>query len=284
VRGGKGNFGIVTEIEIDLLPVARFYGGGLFFPAVSTRDVLHAWRTWAPTLPDDASTSVALLQLPPDPALPEPLRGQYVVHVRFVYLGNASEGEMLLAPVRAVASPLVDAVGEMPYAAIDAVHMDPPQPLPFANRGAALVSLPAEAVDALLAVAGPAAGSPLAMVELRALGGAVARDPDVPNAVTGRDTAFSLFAIGVLAGPPAEAVPGGLDALIAAVAPWTTGGLVNFPTDPADVASLWSDGDRERLEEILGRHDPAGTFATNLAIDRRSRPGLVDRVRARFGR
>jgi FAD/FMN-containing dehydrogenase len=162
VRGGKGNLGIVTEIELDLLPVARFYGGGLFFPASAANVVLHAWREWAPTLPEDASTSVALLQLPPDPALPAPLQGEYVAHVRFVHLGTPAEGEALLAPMRAVAAPLVDAVGEMPFAAIDAVHVDPPQPLPFADRGAALASLPAAAVDALLAVAGgdPAAPRP----------------------------------------------------------------------------------------------------------------------------
>jgi hypothetical protein len=266
VRGGKGNLGIVTEIEFDLMPVARFYGGGIFFPAAAAREVLHAWRTWAPTLPDDASTSVALLQLPPDPALPEPLRGQYAVHVRFTHLGTAAEGEALLAPMRAVAEPLLDAVGEMPYAAIDAVHMDPPQPLPFADRGATLASLPAEAVDALLGVAGSDAGSPLAIVELRLLGGAIARAPQVPNAVEGRDAAFSLFAIGVLAGPPAAAVPGALKGVAAAVEPWTSGALVNFPAD----GDPWNGPDRDRLEEIVVRHDPAGTFATNLALARRS--------------
>jgi hypothetical protein len=177
--------------------------------------VLHAWRTWAPSLPDDASTSFALLHLPPDPALPEPLRGQYAVHVRFTHLGTAAEGEALLAQMRAAAELLLDAVGEMPYAAIDAVHMDPPQSLPFADRGATLASLPAEAVDALLGVAGPDAGSPLAIVELRLLGGAIARAPQVPNAVGGRDAAFSLFAIRVLAGPPAAAVPGALKGVAA---------------------------------------------------------------------
>ena len=281
VRGGKSNLGIVTEIEFDLLPVASFYGGGLFFPAAAARDVLHAWRTWAPTLPDDASTSVALLQLPPDPALPEPLRGRYVVHVRFVHLGPATDGEALLAPMRAVAAPLLDAVTEMPYAAIDAVHMDPPQPLPFADRGAALAELPAEAVDALLAAAGPDAGSPLTIVELRLLGGAIARAPEVPNAVTGRGTAFSLFAIGVAAGPQAGAVPGALDAVVAAVRPWTSGALVNFPSGADDP---WEGPDRDRLEAIVTRHDPDGVFATNLALARRPRPGLMERLRSRLGR
>jgi FAD/FMN-containing dehydrogenase len=128
VRGGKSNFGIVTELEFGLVPVARFYGGCLFFPAEATAAVLHAWREWAPTLTDDVTTSVAMLRLPPDPALPEQLRGRFVTTLRFVHLGSAEEGAAVLAPMRAVATPLMDLVDEMPYTAVDAVHMDPTEP------------------------------------------------------------------------------------------------------------------------------------------------------------
>jgi hypothetical protein len=73
--------------------------------------------------------------------------------------------------------------------------------------------------------------------------------------------------------------------LVEAVGPWVRGGLVNFPGDPSAIASLWSDADRTRLEEVLQRHDPAGTFATNLAFGRRERRGgLVERVRGRLSR
>jgi FAD/FMN-containing dehydrogenase len=113
VGGGKGDFGIVTDIEFDLVPVARFHGGAVFFPPASTADVLHAWREWAPNLPEDTTTSVALLRLPPDPALPEPVRGQFVVSLRFTHLGTAEEGAALLAPMRAVATPLMDRVGRI---------------------------------------------------------------------------------------------------------------------------------------------------------------------------
>ena len=83
VRGGKSTFGIVTDLEFGLMPVARFYGGCVVFPAEATAAVLHAWREWAPTLSDDTTTSVAMLRLPPDPALPEPLRGRFVTMLRF---------------------------------------------------------------------------------------------------------------------------------------------------------------------------------------------------------
>ena len=102
------------------MPVTTLYAGGIFFPASACADVLHTYRRWVQTLPDDATNSVALLRLPPDPALPEPLRGQFAVHLRFAHLDGRSgpEGKKLLAPMRAVAAPLMDLVGEMPYAAV----------------------------------------------------------------------------------------------------------------------------------------------------------------------
>ncbi|GAA1834484.1 FAD-binding oxidoreductase [Pseudonocardia ailaonensis] len=268
VRGGKGNFGIVTEMEFDLVPVARFFGGAVFFGADDARTVLHAWREWAPTLPEETGTSVAMLRLPPDPALPEPLRGRFVVAVRFTHLGPAEEGEALLAPMRAAAGPIMDTVGELPYAAIDAVHMDPVAPMPVWDRGCAVSALPAAAVDALLAAAGPEVQVPLAMVELRLLGGAIRREPEVPNAVAGRGAAFSVFTVGVLAGPPIEVVAACAAAVVESVDEWNCGALVNLlgQAGPARVGALWGDEDRARLLAIARRLDPAGTFATNVVI------------------
>lgn len=268
VLGGKGNFGIVTDIEFELMPVPRFYGGGIFFPASATADVLHAWREWAPTLPEDASTSVALLRLPPDPALPEPLRGQFVTHVRFTYLGDTEAGAALLTPMRAVAEPLLDLVDELPYAAVDAVHMDPTDPMPIWDRGTGLAELPAAAVDAVLAAAGPAADVPLTMVEIRLLGGAIGRQPAVPNAVTGRDAAFSLFILGVLAGQPVEVVAAATAAVVEAVLPWQRGGVLNLlgQAGPRRIGELWNDAERTRLLRTRAYYDPAGLFASNIVI------------------
>jgi hypothetical protein len=84
LRGGKGNFGIVTELQIELMPVAALYGGSVFYPGAAASDVLHAFAEWSADLPERVSTtSVALLRLPPQPQLPEPIRGQFVVPVRY---------------------------------------------------------------------------------------------------------------------------------------------------------------------------------------------------------
>ena len=91
----------------------------------------------------------------------------------------------------------VDGVGVLPYAAVDAIHADPIDPLPFHERAALLADLPPEAVDALVAAAGDGSGSPLIMVEIRQLGGALARGPRVPNAVAGRGAAWTVYVVGV---------------------------------------------------------------------------------------
>jgi FAD/FMN-containing dehydrogenase len=268
VRGGKSTFGIVTDLEFGLMPVARFYGGCIFFPGEATAAVLHAWREWAPTLSDDTTTSVAMLRLPPDPSLPEPLRGRFVTSLRFVHLGSAADGAAVLAPMRAVATPLMDLVDDMPYVAVDAVSMDPTTPMPVRERGVTVDALPAAAVDALLAVAGPDVPAPLALVEVRLLGGAIARRPVVPSAVAGRDAAFSVFTIGAPFGPPVEAALAGMAAVIDAVRPWTSGALLNFvgTATAEQVGRLWNPADRARLLQIRDRVDPTGLFATNIHI------------------
>ncbi|MGH3495915.1 MAG: FAD-binding oxidoreductase [Nocardioidaceae bacterium] len=164
LRGGKGNVGIVTSLVCGLVPLGRFYGGGVFFPGSAAPRLLDSYRQWTATLADTTCTALALLRLPPLPDIPEPLRGQFVVHLRFVHLGDRSEGEALLAPMRAVAPAIIDAVDEMGYADIDHVHQDPDHPVPAKENNTLLRELTPEAVDALLEVVGPDASSPLTIV------------------------------------------------------------------------------------------------------------------------
>jgi FAD/FMN-containing dehydrogenase len=263
LRGGKGSFGIVTELEFGLVPVTGLHGGGLFFPGSAARDVLHAYRGWVATLPEETTTSVAILRLPPLPALPEVLRGRTVVHLRFAHLGPADDGAALLAPMRAVAPALIDTVADLPFAAADAIHMDPTDPLPAHERGTLLRELPAAAVDELLAAAGPEVELPLAIVELRHLGGALGRPAPVPNAVTGREAAFSCLVIGPMAAPVAGIVPGVVASVVDRLAPWSTGGsLLNFVggRGAQQVAGLWGADDRARLLAVKRRLDPAGVL------------------------
>ncbi|MEU6586101.1 FAD-binding oxidoreductase [Nocardia sp. NPDC046763] len=270
LRGGKGNFGVVTELEIDLMPVADLYGGSVFYSDAATHDVLHAFAGWSTGLPERVSTaSVALLRLPPSPALPEPLRGRFVVQVRYAHLDGAGPGAELLAPMRAVAEPLLDTVREIPYTAVDSIHQDPVDPLPFWDGGAGLTGLPPAAVDALLEVAGPGRDIPVPLVEVRLHGGAMARPPAVPNAVTGRDAAYCLSAIGLMTEDTSPVTPGLIDDIVGAVAPWHSVSVPFNLIGPATVervAGLWNEQDHARLLAVKHRVDPAGLFGGGHTI------------------
>ena len=262
VRGGKVGFGIVTEMEIDLVEVARFHGGGLFYPGAQAGAVLEAWRTWSAGLPEEVTTSIALLRLPADPHLPPPLSGQFVVHVRYAHLGEADEAEQLLAPMRAAAPVLVDTVGELPYAAADAVHMDPPTPMPCYDHGLALDSLTRDTVDTLVDAAGPDSDSVLTAIELRLLGGALALPAASPYAVVCRHAAYGVYVLGVPAGPAAAMVPAQVEAVVAALEPWRRGALVNFlgAASRAEWRAAWSEADRTLLATVARQHDPDDVF------------------------
>ncbi|MEV6373511.1 FAD-binding oxidoreductase [Micromonospora musae] len=271
--GGKGNFGVVTAIEFALFPVTEFYGGGLHFAGEQMEDVLRVWRTWAPELPEQATTSVAVQRLPPLPELPEPLRGAFVLHVRFAYLGTAEEGERLLAPIRAVTRPLVDGVRMLPYADSPLIHLDPPTPLPYYDRTTTLREFTPEALDALLEFAGPASDNPLLSIEIRALGGAFDREPEVPNAVPTRGVPYVVFGIGVGGPDQADLLRGSLERLVHTFEPWTVDGrrMVNFlskdeATTPEQVRLAYGAERYDRLARVKRRFDPENMFRVNHNI------------------
>ncbi len=267
VRGGQGGFGIVSAIEFDLIEVPEFFGGALIFPAPAIADVLHAFAAWAPTLPEEVTTSVALLRLPPTEDVPPPLRGVVSLALRFGFTGSAEQGEGLLAPMRKVAAPLLDSIGPMSYAAVDGIHMDPPDPLPAVTRGGLLHSLPADAIDTLLQVAGPDVEIPLAVVELRLMGGALARPAAEPNAVAGRDGAYAVTAIAPAPPPLMDVAPVVAQGVLDALAPWSTEtGLANFAGHGGEALSrVWTPDVAERLRRVKASVDPGNRFGGAFA-------------------
>lgn len=268
LRGGKGNVGIVTSMEIDLFPISDLYGGAVFWPGELAPTLLTVFAEWSATLPDDFAASIGLLRLPPLPEVPEPLRGRFAVHLRVAYLGEDAEGERLLAPMRAVAPPMIDMVGRMPYAQLDRIHLDPDQPAPFEEGGTLLGELTPETIGTILDHAGPDTDCPLLLVELRLMGGALARAG--ADAVGGRDAAYAMFAVGVLMPPFADAVLPAVRQLVAALRPWSTGGtMVNFhgtPGDDADRARPWSAPTFERLQRAKATYDPANLLRFGHAV------------------
>jgi len=271
VRGGKDNFGIVTAIEFDLFEAPRLYGGGLYFPGEFAGDVLHAYRSWAATLPEEMTASVALLRLPPLDIVPEPLRGRFTVHLRIAYLGSPEEGARLVAPIREIAPAIIDTVADMPYKDAGAIHADPSSPLPVYEASARLAELPEAAVEAIVRAAGPDADCPLAMVEVRQLGGALAREPEVPNAVSGRNARFQVFCAGIGGTMEAPFIYASMDEVFRGLKPWKIAeGTLNWLSmrdiEPESIRDAFGKDVHSRLVAVKRAYDPANLFRVNHNI------------------
>jgi hypothetical protein len=172
LRGSGGNIAIVTAIELRLFPHAEVQAGILWWPIERGAEVLHAWRELTERgVPDELATLGRYLRYPPIPEIPEPRRGKSFVVVEAVHLGSLAEADALLAPLRAL-EPAEDTVRTIPVRELIELHMDPPQPVPATSDGMFLSGLPAEAVDALVSAE---AESPLVSLEVRHLGGELAR-------------------------------------------------------------------------------------------------------------
>ena len=256
VRGGGGGVGVVTALEMRLYPVRELYAGVLFFPIQRTAEVLHAWRAWTGTVPDEVTSLGRILRLPPLPEVPEHLRGRAFALVEAAYLGDALTGAELIQPLRRL-GPELDTFAMIPAPALAQLNMDPPQPVPFQGDGAFLADAPADAIDAVVALAGPDADTPLASVEVRHLGGALAR-PAPGGAQPSIDAKYVVFAGGFTPTPElASVVRGQAQAVKDALAAWHASyDYYNFEETPAAASAVLSPASYRRLQKIKASYDP----------------------------
>jgi FAD/FMN-containing dehydrogenase len=263
LRGGGGNFGVVTAIEFAVYPVAELYAGVMFFPFERTSEVLHAWRELLPALPEELMTWASLLQFPDLPEIPEDVRGGSFAVVFAAFLGSEADGRELMRPVREL-GPAMDTFGMVPPIALADMAMDPPDPLPFLSAHQLVGDLPAQAVDDLVAAAGPASGSPLAMVQLRHMGGALARTEPGAGARATLPGTVSLFALGLVEDEAsAVAVEESLEAVDGALRRQRVGDYPNFVEEPADASAFFDADAWARLREVKALYDPADMFKGN---------------------
>ncbi|MFK4084629.1 FAD-binding protein [Kribbella sp. NPDC020789] len=265
LRGGKGGFGVVTSVDVELVELSTLYGGSVFFDTPEIDTVVRTWIDWTTTLPEAATTSAVILRLPPLPFIPEPLRGKTVLNVRFAYVGEAAEGERLFAPIRGAGAVLIDAVRELPAAEIASIHNDPTDPGPSFDRGLLLNQLDGDFADAFLGAVGPDQQVPLIAVELRHLGGAAGRDVPEGSAVGGRSAAYSFFMVGVPDPSLFETVlPAVTDQVLSSVQKWTcaenTVNLADGFAIPGSYEACWSPETLARLDAVRSTYDPANRF------------------------
>jgi FAD/FMN-containing dehydrogenase len=273
LKGGGGNFGIVTSLEFALYPITQVFGGNLFYPVERAAEVLELYGRWSEELPEEVTSGMAFMNLPPLPMIPEPIRGGSFIVVRFCYTGEdlREKGEELLRPFReAFGEPVMDTFGVMPYEAMDAISMDPVDPMGAYGHSEMLHDLSPETRETLVELGG--ADSPLVMLELRQLGGSLSRPPADLNPMGRSDSKFILYALGATFSPEmAQAVQSYLAYVAEAAKPHASGTqYVNFMdldgATPERVRAAYSPEDWDRLVALKDRYDPNNTFRFNRNI------------------
>ncbi|HEY5052669.1 MAG TPA: FAD-binding oxidoreductase [Solirubrobacterales bacterium] len=268
LRGGGGGYAIVSALHVDLLPIAEVYAGALLFPAAVGAEGVRRYRDWAASMPDEVTSVVRFLRPPPLPDVPEPLRDTPLLTIDAACIGSQEEGERLIAPLREIGEPIMDTFGQIPAAGLSRIHMDPEQPVPGLGHHLTIRDLPDEAIDAFVSLAGPDAGSPLLLAELRQLGGALARPAEGGGALSKLDAGFVMLGIGMPMTPElGAAVKDRLDSFDEAMGPWRAdGGYFNFAERPCDADAILPPETCIRLAEIKRQWDPDGTIVANHAV------------------
>jgi FAD/FMN-containing dehydrogenase len=268
IRGGGGNYGVVTALEFDLFPVPELYAGALFFPFERASEVMHTWHDLVSAgLPDEITTVARVYQFPPIPELPEFLAGKSFTVVQAAYLGNERDGADLIRPLTDL-GPDMNTFGMVEPSALSHLAMDPDQPLPYASASRIVSNATPATIDAFLDAAGPGSPSQLASAELRSMGGALARRPDGAGARATLPGDYIMFAVGAVMSPDGEAeVQGQAEGISTAMAPWDAGTrYLNWEERTTD-ARLFYDEDTFRLLRALRSHwDPSGLFLANHQI------------------
>ncbi len=271
VRGGGGNFGIVTEFRFRLHPVGPLLlAGMLLYPAAMAPAVVRHWRDFMSSAPDEVGSAVAFITAPPADFVPEPVRGTPVMGIVLCYAGDPDEGRTVLQPLLDFGPPPVNMVQEMPYVAVQQL-IDPGNPHGMRNYWNAdfLSDLPDEAVEALVSCA-TAPVSPLAQVLLVPGGGAIARVPDDATAFGQRSAPWNIHILSMWPDPADDQA--NIDhtrEIAATMRPWSTGrAYLNFIGDEgvSRVQAAYGPERFARLQQIKRIWDPDNVFRHNQNI------------------
>lgn len=268
LRGGGGDFAIVTAVEIALFPAPQIYGGRLLWPVTEAPGVLRAFRDVAEKAPESFSIWAHIYHFPPLPDLPEPIRGKSFVSVAVAHLGSDFEAEQLLAPLRAVATPAMDTMGPVRVCEMGSIADEPVDPMPAMEHSMLLRSLDDAAIDQLVQEVGADSNSPLTVVQIRQLGGALAEARPDQGAAGFIPEPFQLFALGVPVVPDLPAaIAASFERLDGALAGVRSHRLVqNFVGREQDRFAGWSPEKLYRLRQLKQQRDPLGTIRSNKPV------------------
>jgi FAD/FMN-containing dehydrogenase len=272
LRGGGGNFGVVTALELALQPVGPIVTGGLvFFAGDRAEEIVRFYSEWtAAGLPDELTTLLNLTTAPPAPFLPEAVHGKPIVAVAACYAGSPDAAERALAPLRGLGDPVADLLGPIPYVALQGL-LDPLWARGARNHMKAgyLDDFGDGAVDALLR-GWRAKPSPMSELHVHHLGGAAPREPAGGACFAHRDAPYVVNFISrwTDGDEDDEQIAWGRD-VYASMQEFTTGGAyVNFQGDEGQdgVRAAYGDDAYARLQALKRTYDPENAFRRNQNV------------------
>jgi FAD/FMN-containing dehydrogenase len=271
LRGGGGNFGVVTSFEFDLHPVGPTVASGpVFYPGDRAEEILRFYREFVKTVPDELTTFANLLTAPPAPFLPEEWHGKKLVALVGCYSGDPDEGMKALQPLRDLGDPVADLVGPMPYVQMQSLLDDLyPRGTNAYMKAGYLSDLDDHAIETAIRYHQDAT-SPASEIHLHHFGGAVARADADETAYGERQAPYVLNIIAM------SHEPGGLDThidwaqrLYADIEPSLTGGAyINFLSAEGEdrVRAAYGGEKFDRLRALKDRYDPTNLFHLNQNI------------------
>ena len=265
LRGAGGDFGVITRMELALHPAPRLSAGRTLWPITRMAQVLDAFREVTARAPEELTVWFQVMHFPPLPELPEEIRGQSFTAVAYTFLGDAEAMAAAVAPLDAVPGALRHTAGPTGVGAVGALAEEPTDPTPGLEFARLLERLDDTTAAALVEQAGTPGATPLAIVQVRHLGGALRRGGD--SAFGPIEEEYLLQAIGIPAvpelGPAIEAAFGRLDA---AVAPATADRIPLAFLGDEHTDRWWSPQTRERLVAVKRETDPLGIVRSNRPV------------------
>jgi FAD/FMN-containing dehydrogenase len=265
LRGGGGNFGVVTRFQYRLSPVGEVFGGALFLPP--TRDVLRSLVPVASSAPEELTTIGFVMPIPPVPFVPEEHHGKPSLVLMFVYAGDPADGQAAIAPFLSVAAPYGVAAMPMPYPAIYEFTKEGGQRGASTTRSVFMPVLDDSSIEAIIQAVETAPAS--YMVQLRVFGGAMSRVPVAATAFAHRHATVQVTVINSFDDPATvDASVAWNRRLFAALEPKASGVYANFLEDEgnARIRQAYPGMTYDRLAAIKRRYDPRNAFHRNQNI------------------
>jgi FAD/FMN-containing dehydrogenase len=274
IRGGGGNVGIVTRFVYRLVEVDTVVGGGIFLPA--TPDTIAGLVRAARSAPDGLTVIPMIMPAPPAPFIPADRVGELSLMILGVFDGDLEAGQAAWAPIRALAEPIVDLVGPMPYPAIYGLTAAGEERGSSTMKSWFAADLDEADASRILHLMRHAPG-PMAITQLRILGGAMGRVAPGATAFSQRDSEVMVTAMALYEGDDPTSADDWTSAFFDAFAERRTGVYANFLADEGDerIRSAYPHGAYERLAAIKRRYDPANLFRMNQNVPPAPRPATI---------